>query len=158
MLNTYSVFREKKNNRMQTVLPDQPVCVHQWKEAKVSEPPAVTRAGNQVLLSLADASSPEHGGRFLFVNFISSPKKQERKISYKGKFVYLFISTEFQCEGGEQRCQGFRYQSRDEQQQMLGGRAGVRQWQRAKRANKTRENRQDRKERARFRLRCHVQK
>lgn len=54
-------------------------------------------------------------------------------------FEYLFVSTECQREGGEQRCQSFGDQSRDEQQEMLGGRAGVGQRQRAKRADKTRE-------------------
>lgn len=53
--------------------------------------------------------------------------------------VYLLISSEDEREGGEQRRQSFGDQSRDEQEEVLGGAAGVWQWQRAKSPHKTTE-------------------
>lgn len=54
-------------------------------------------------------------------------------------WVYLLISSEDEREGGEQRGQSFGDQSRDEEEEVLGGTAGVWQGQRAKSPHKTTE-------------------
>lgn len=54
-------------------------------------------------------------------------------------WAYLLISSEDEREGGEQRGQSFGDQSRDEEEEVLGGTAGVWQGQRAKSPHKTTE-------------------
>lgn len=54
-------------------------------------------------------------------------------------WAYLIISSEDEREGGEQRGQSFGDQSRDEEEEVLGGTAGVWQGQRAKSPHKTTE-------------------
>lgn len=58
------------------------------------------------------------------------------KKDVKTCLVYLLISSEDESEGGEQRGQSFGDQSRDEQEEVLGGTTGVWQWQRAKSPHK----------------------
>lgn len=87
------------------VLPDRLFCVHRWKEAKVSAPPAALCAGNQGLLSLADVPPPEHGDGFdwVLIQFKGIPEDNNQK-TYKAHVdlgsrkvcVFLFTGQKFQ--------------------------------------------------------------